>query len=407
MILSGYYAQNVEVLGYHDLEGRPAFKLAMQEVNGRWYLYLAHLWHRGWSVLDVTDPTTPQLVTYIPGPENTWTIQIQVAEGKMITALERIAPGWGGVDGQAFAEGFFIFDVSEPTKPRRIGHFQTGSTGTHRNFYGGGNFIHAAAGAPGMAGKIYRIVDIADPAKPREVGQFSLPEQASGAATSGLKFSLHGPAHIEGTRAYLPYGDGGAIILDISELSRPRMVSQLAFRGITATQGIHTFLPLPRRRIALVNDEAIRENGDENLNMAGVVDISNESQPRLISLFPLPEPPAETGLNNFYEKGGRFGPHNQHHPNHQACLEERDDMAYLTYFNAGLRIYDIRDPRAPKEIAYFIPPDPKTRIGTKPSQLVAQTEDVLVDRRGCVYISDKNQGIYILKLNNVWPYVAL
>ena len=407
MILSGYYAQNVEVLGYHDLEGRPAFKLAMQEVNGRWYLYLAHLWHRGWSVLDVTDPTTPQLVTYIPGPENTWTIQIQVAEGKMITALERIAPGWGGVDGQAFAEGFFIFDVSEPTKPRRIGHFQTGSTGTHRNFYDGGNFIHAAAGAPGMAGKIYRIVDIADPAKPREVGQFSLPEQASGAATSGLKFSLHGPAHIEGTRAYLPYGDGGAIILDISELSRPRMVSQLAFRGITATQGIHTFLPLPRRKIALINDEAIRENGDENLNMAGVVDISNESQPRLISLFPLPEPPAETGLNNFYEKGGRFGPHNQHHPNHQACLEERDDMAYLTYFNAGLRIYDIRDPRAPKEIAYFIPPDPKTRIGTKPSQLVAQTEDVLVDRRGCVYISDKNQGIYILKLNNVWPYVAL
>jgi len=407
MIPSGYYAQDVEVLGYHDLEGRPAFKLAMQEVNGRLYLYLAHLWHRGWSVLDVTDPTTPQLVTYIPGPENTWTIQIQVAEGKMITALERIAPGWGGVDGQAFAEGFFIFDVSEPTKPRRIGHFQTGSTGTHRNFYGGGNFIHAAAGAPGMAGKIYRIVDIADPAKPREVGQFSLPEQASGAATSGLKFSLHGPAHIEGTRAYLPYGDGGAIILDISELSRPRMVSQLAFRGITATQGIHTFLPLPRRRIALVNDEAIRENGDENLNMAGVVDISNESQPRLISLFPLPEPPAETGLNNFYEKGGRFGPHNQHHPNHQACLEERDDMAYLTYFNAGLRIYDIRDPRAPKEIAYFIPPDPKTRIGTKPSQLVAQTEDVLVDRRGCVYISDKNQGIYILKLNNVWPYVAL
>ena len=407
MIPSGYYAQGIEVLGYHDLEGRPAFKLAMQEVNGRWYLYLAHLWHRGWSVLDVTDPTTPQLVTYIPGPENTWTIQIQVAEGKMITALERIAPGWGGVDGQAFAEGFFIFDVSEPTKPRRIGHFQTGSTGTHRNFYDGGNFIHAAAGAPGMAGKIYRIVDIADPAKPREVGQFSLPEQASGAATSGLKFSLHGPAHIEGTRAYLPYGDGGAIILDISELSRPRMVSQLAFRGITATQGIHTFLPLPRRKIALINDEAIRENGDENLNMAGVVDIRNESQPRLISLFPLPEPPAETGLNNFYEKGGRFGPHNQHHPNHQACLEERDDMAYLTYFNAGLRIYDIRDPRAPKEIAYFIPPDPKTRIGTKPSQLVAQTEDVLVDRRGCVYISDKNQGIYILKLNNVWPYVAL
>jgi hypothetical protein len=407
MIPSGHYAKNVEILGYHDLEGRPAFKLAMQEVNGRWYLYLAHLWHRGWSILDVTDPTAPECVAYIPGPENTWTIQIQVAEGKMITALERIAPGWGGNEAKEFSEGFLIWDVAKPAEPRQLGHFRTGSTGTHRNFYDGGNLVHAAAGAPGMAGKIYRIVDIADPAKPREAGRFSLPEQATGSAGSGLKFSLHGPAHVENNHAYLPYGDGGAIVLDVSDLSQPRRIGQLAFRGITATQGIHTFLPLPRRRIALVNDEAIRENGDENLNLAGIIDISDESQLRLISLFPLPDPPPESGLKNFYEKGGRFGPHNQHHPNHQACLEDRDDIAYLTYFNAGLRVYDIRDARAPKEIAYFVPPDPKTRIGTKPSKLVAQTEDVLVDRRGCIYISDKNLGIHILKLKNVWPTVAL
>jgi hypothetical protein len=404
MIPSGSYAKNMEAVGYHDLRGRPAFKLAMQEVNGRWYLYVAHLWHRGWSVLDVTDPTSPQLAAFVPGPENTWTIQIQVADGKMITGLERIAPGWGGVDGQPYAEGFFIFDVTEPTKPRHVGHFQTGSTGTHRNFYDGGNFVHAAGGAPGLTGKIYRIIDIADPSKPREVGRFSLPEQADGAGSGGLKFSCHGPAHIEGRRAYLSYGDGGGIILDVSDFSRPKMLSQLAFRGITASQGIHTYLPLPRRKIALINDEAIRENGDENLNMAGIVDISNEERPLMASLFPLPEPPPESEFKNFYEKGGRFGPHNQHHPNHQACLEDRDDIAYLTYFNAGLRVYDIRDARAPTEIAYFIPPDPKTRIGTKPSKLVAQREDVLVDRRGFIYVSDKNQGIHILRLQEVWPY---
>ena len=164
-IPAGYFAHNIEPVGYHDLNGKPAFKLAMQELNNRWYLYVAHLWHRGWSVLDVTDPEAPEFCNFIPGPENTWTIQIQVADGKMITGLERIAPGWGGAEGQPFTEGFFIFDVSEPTKPRQIGHFQTGSTGTHRNFYDGGNFVHAAAGAPGLNGKIYRIVDIADPAQ--------------------------------------------------------------------------------------------------------------------------------------------------------------------------------------------------------------------------------------------------
>ena len=150
MVPEGYSAFNIETVGYHDLNGKPAFKLAMQELNGRWYLYLAHLWHRGWSVLDVTDPTLPQLKAFIPGPENTWTIQIQVADFKMITALERIAPGWGGFDYKPFAEGFLIWDVSQPTKPRQIGHFKTGSTGTHRNFYDGGNLVHAAAGAPGL-----------------------------------------------------------------------------------------------------------------------------------------------------------------------------------------------------------------------------------------------------------------
>ena len=179
--------------------------------------------------------------------------------------------------------------MSEPTEPKQIGHWKTCSTGTHRNFYDGGNIVHAAAGAPGLTGKIYRSVDIGDPSKPREVGRFWLTEQEAGAVTKGLKFSLHGPAHIEAERAYLSYGDGGAIILDVSDLAQPQLVSQLAFRGITATQGIHTYLPLPRRKLALLNDEAIRENGDENLNLAGIVDISDEKRPRMLSLFPLPE----------------------------------------------------------------------------------------------------------------------
>lgn len=400
------FAHNIEVLGYHHLGGRPAFKLAMQEVGGRWFLYMGHLWHRGWSVLDVTDPSAPEHVAFIPGPENTWTIQIQVADGKMITALERIAPGWGGIEGKDHAEGVLIWEVSEPAKPRQLGHYRTASTGTHRNFYDGGSLIHVAGGTPDFDGKIYHIVDISDPTKPKQVSYFALEAQKKDAPKTGARLSMHGPAHVEGNRAYLPYGDGGGIIIDISDVKNPRMLSQLAFNGLCSRQGIHTYLPLPRRKLALINDEAINENGDENLNLAGIVDIADETAPRLIALFPLPAPPPESGLKNFYEKGGRFGPHNHHHPNHQPCLEDRDDIAYLTYFNAGLRVYDIRDPRTPKEIAYFIPPDPRERIGPKPSRLVAQVEDVLVDRRGCIYISEKNQGVFILKLQKTWPYAA-
>ena len=72
----------------------------------------------------------------------------------------------------------------------------------------------------------------------------------------------------------------------------------------------------------------------------------------------------------------------------------------------GLRVYDIRDARQPKEIGYFVPADPLTRNGLKPSRLVAQSEDVIVDRRGCIYLSDKNHGVHILRVKEIWPYVA-
>ena len=189
------------------------------------------------------------------------------------------------------------------------------------------------------------------------------------------------------------------VILDISDITLPRLVSRLDFHPpLGSWLSCHTVLPLSKRKLALVNSEAIKENGDEALNYAGIVDISDERNPRLMSLFPIPEPPPGTPYRNFCEKGGRFGPHNFHHPQRQACLEDRDDRVYLTYFNAGLRVYDISDPRLPREIAYYVPPDPKERRGLLPrTALVAQSEDVLVDRRGYCYVTDKNHGLHVLR----------
>ena len=44
---------------------------------------------------------------------------------------------------------------------------------------------------------------------------------------------------------------------------------------------------------------------------------------------------------------------------------------------------------------YFIADDPKERRGPVPSRLVHQAQDVLVDRRGVIYMSEGNSGIYI------------
>lgn len=80
--------RGVSLVGFHDLDGRPAFKIAQQAVDGRRYLYLADFWTSGWSIVDVTDPADPEFVRHIDGPDNTFTLQVQVADGLLVTSLE-------------------------------------------------------------------------------------------------------------------------------------------------------------------------------------------------------------------------------------------------------------------------------------------------------------------------------
>ena len=78
--------------------------------------------------------------------------------------------------------------------------------------------------------------------------------------------------------------------------------------------------------------------------------------------------------------------------------KSKETFFYIAHFNAGLRIYDVSNRRLPREVGYFIPPEPVRRYGPIPEdKLVLQTEDVVVDRRGFIYISDKNQGIWVLR----------
>jgi len=398
-----FWSRNVEPVAYMDLGGKPGFKMALHKAGGRWFFYVAHLWEPGWSIVDVTDAAHPRFVRFMPGPANTWTLQIQIAEGRMITALEKIPAGWdSGADtaGKPYEEGFYIWSLADPENPQRLGHYRTGGDGTHRNYYAGGRYVHATALPAGFDGHIYAIVDIADPAKPVEVSRWWRKGQWTAGGEGGVPFGtmLHGGAYVVGERAYLPYSAGGFVILDIADVKQPKLVSDLPFSPpFQSFIAVHTAQPLPERKLVVVNSEAIAENCDEPLGYAGLVDIADETKPRLSALFPLPPPPPGAPFRNFCERGGRFGPHNQHQHQFQNALLRDDNLVFLTYFNAGLRIVDISDARLPREVGYFVPPDPLERRGPQPSRLVPQSEDVIVDARGFVYMTDKNHGVYVLR----------
>ncbi|MFC4012472.1 LVIVD repeat-containing protein [Nonomuraea purpurea] len=409
----GQYTRNVEVVGYTDMDHRPAFKLAIRRVGARWYLYTGHFWDSGWSVVDVTDPRRPEVVAFVPGPKDTWTLQVDLHGDIMVTALEKIFPNFGGDPDAAFEEGLYVWDIKDPVRPRRLGHYRTGGTGTHRNLYPGGRYVHVAAGAKGFTGNIYTIVDIRDPARPTEVGRWWVPGQREGedgaapsarphthgfCCANGADVSLHGPPYVAGDLVYLPYGAAGLVVLDISDVTAPKPVGGLSFSPPFHSRfGVHGVLPIPDQKIAFANSEDV-SYGKGAAPHASIVDISDPAKPFLLSLLPTPEPPPGAPYADFSGRGGWSGPHNINHHQHHPDVQRQGDLFYVAHFNAGLRIYDVSNTRLPREVGYFVPPDPTRRYGPMPEgDLVAQTEDVVVDRRGYIYVSDKNQGIYILR----------
>lgn len=433
-IPAGWLASNMQPIGYSGMDGRGgAFKMAIKKVNGRWYLYTAHLWHRGWSIVDVTDPADPKYVKFLPAPDNTWTTQVDLHDNLMVTALSDIYVPWGGDPTKPFAEGIMFWDISDPINPRLLSHWKTGmppgcgwkgasctsgpavgnTTGTHRNGYPGGKYVYASAFAQGYTGEILRILDASDPREPREVGRFALPEQQNDGSKPVPDLIFHGPAVIDGDQAYLGYGSA-LVILNVADKTHPQLISRTNF-GPPFKSGrvaVHDALPIPGKHILFVHSEG--SGGDtehtddprlaqpptcsDALDLVAMVDIKDPAKPRLMSVFPRPVPPPGLPYSDFCDKGGRFGPHNTNLLQHLPDVQKQGDLVYLTYFNAGLRIFNIRDPRLPREVGWFIPPTPTKRFGPIPEgKLVSQSEDVLVDTRGNIYVTDKQWGVFILR----------
>jgi hypothetical protein len=131
---------------------------------------------------------------------------------------------------------------------------------------------------------------------------------------------------------------------------------------------------------------------------------ADSTDPVMIAVFPYPEVPENFPYKNFSYCGmdypGPMGPHNLHEPmSHKPWIENRKDRVYDCYFHAGLRVYDVSDPCVPKEIAYFIPPNP-----TKPlweleiaNKLLDTEVDLVVDDRGYIYLNTMHDGVYILR----------
>ncbi|MEE2821534.1 MAG: hypothetical protein VYA53_00975 [Acidobacteriota bacterium] len=393
-----YATKNVTLVGKLSLEGE-VLKLDLQRVGNKVYLYGAGIKGGPDVIMDVTDPTHMKVVNTIPMPDNGTGGQIQVADNLLVRSendLNRTGP-------IAERRGIAIYDVSDPLKVRYLSNISYETV--HRGYYPGGRYIHGTAQPKGFKGNIYVIIDIQDPRSPREIGRWWMEGQAAGETPSwnprGVAGRLHGPAYPVGDRAYLSYYNA-MVILDISDLSQPRQISKLVFSPpFNVGIPVHTVFPLLDRQLAFVAGEATGQECRGEMPMAWMVDLRDEGNPLPISTFPIPTPPSEYPFRDFCAKllpesvasritdmiaparpsDWRFGPHNIQHVPRWGRM--RSDIIYLTYFVAGLRIFDISNPFAPREVGYFIAPD---SLADGPVKF----HDLMVDHdSGIIYVNDQ------------------
>jgi hypothetical protein len=246
--------------------------------------------------------------------------------------------------------------------------------------------------------QIYQIVDVRNPSKPVEAGRWWYPGQREGDAEPPQprhpKFDGgYRPHNImvypeRPDRAYVGYIDGGAVILDISDKSRPKEVTRYRysppFNGMT-----HTVMPLLERNLLVFADESNKDDAADWPKHTWIVDMHDETNLVPISTLPLPSPEA------FGKRGGRFGSHNIHENYPSKVSWRSENIIVGAFFNAGVRAYDISNPFQPQEIAYFVPGAPKL----SPKGAI-QINDVFIDDRRIVYAVDRfTGGLYILEMN--------
>ena len=144
----------------------------------------------------------------------------------------------------------------------------------------------------------------------------------------------------------------------------------------------------------------------ENRQMLRVFDVTTESKPLGVASWTVPE-----ASGNFCDRGGRFGTHSLNE-NLTPIYYRR--IVFLTYFNAGVRALDIRDPLNPREVGHYIPAvTDKTDSrcvgqGAKQTCKIAiQTNNAEVDDRGYIYIVDRaNTGMHVLQLTGAARQIA-
>jgi hypothetical protein len=431
-------ASNMVLLGHHDLQGRSAYQPVIHSQGGRWIAYVGHHGGRkvnplngqsednGTSILDVSDARNPRMLAHIPGEpgegEQGGAQMVRVCDGRQLPKGDPAKTYLLRTFGNLAHE---VWDVSAPEKPARLAVVVDKLKGTHKNWWECDSGIaYLVSGlADWRTRRMTQVFDLSDPAQPVFIRNFGLPGQQPG-ASGPVPTELHGPISTgpKGNRIYFGYGTNKAGVLQIVDraklLAGPReptsanlLAAQVGRMDLPAFNGAHTTLPVlgvempefardkggAKRDFVFIVNESLINECLEPRQMVFVADVTDETRPVGVATFNVPE-----AGGDFCSRGGRFGAHSSNE--NQPPMYARQ-LLFVSWFNAGVRAIDIRDPLRPREAGFYIPATTaltdkrcvKTDTGER-CKVAIQTNNVEVDDRGNIYIVDRaNTGMHVLQ----------
>lgn len=365
----------------------------------------------GTVVVDVSNPKDPTFATHIdtPGMGDPWET-LKVHQGRGLLAATNVMDA----EGVAFMG---IYDVSKDCRhPVKLFDGPITAVNHEGNFSADGMTYYTGGLDPGVISAI-DVSDPTNPKLLTtfwtKKGQHGMSTSRDGKRLFLSHINEDWPkVFVESATRPQPtvLGGNGFGIYDISEIQerkpnpQVRLISALEWQD--GQIGQHTLNVFRDGREYAV---AVEESGHGG---ARIIDITDETKPTVVSKIKteimMPEHADEAATDLYrepYERAGiiPFG-YNFHYCN----VDRVDDPAMLacSAFNQGLRVFDIRDFTKPKEIAYYNPGGDGTlqpgSFGGTYSGYPAAMPQFVPERRE-IWFTDQDRGLFVAKpTNGAW-----
>ena len=345
----------------------------------------------GVAVLDMSDPARPvrtALLTDLPMQAPHESLHLHAGRGLLAAEVGSglTAPGL-----------LSIYDVGEDCRhPVRKSTTLAARFG-HESGWSPDGQTYWLSGGVGLA-----AIDVSDPSKPRNIWEGAIYAHGLSVSADGNRLYVADPI------------SGHLVILDSSEVQarKPdpevREISRLTWKTVSIPQNTAPLTIAGKPYLLEFDEFAFRFTAvPQDLNQVGaarIIDISDERHPRVVSNLRLSVNQRDRHMATASDPGAA-SPVQGYAAHYCAVPREVDpQIVACSFIGSGLRVFDIRDPASPREIAYYVAPPAGGAVNVGTPSNFAMSKPAFVPERREVWYTDIVSGLHVVRLDErAWP----